>query len=79
MSFSRQKGFLSPLLGTNASVVFAVALLFAGVASSITSGMAGGSIVSGMYREPYDVKDNHSRIGIIISLAWSLDINIFYW
>ena len=32
---------LVPLLGTNATVVFAVALLFAGVASSITSGMAG--------------------------------------
>jgi manganese transport protein len=68
---------LEPLLGTNASLVFAVALLFAGVASSITSGMAGGSIVSGMYKEPYDVKDNHSRIGIIISLVGAL-ILIFF-
>ena len=68
---------LEPLLGTNASVVFAVALLFAGVASSITSGMAGGSIVSGMYKEPYDVKDNHSRIGIIVSLVGAL-ILIFF-
>ena len=68
---------LEPLLGNNASVVFAVALLFAGVASSITSGMAGGSIVSGMYKEPYDVKDNHSRIGIIISLAGAL-LMIFF-
>jgi manganese transport protein len=68
---------LVPLLGTNASVVFAIALLFAGVASSITSGMAGGSIVSGMFGEPYDIKDNHSRIGIIISLAGAL-ILIFF-
>jgi manganese transport protein len=68
---------LEPLLGTNASVVFAVALLFAGVASSITSGMAGGSIVSGMYSEPYNVKDNHSRIGVIISLLGAL-ILIFF-
>ena len=68
---------LEPLLGTNASVVFAVALLFAGVASSITSGMAGGSIVSGMYKEPYDVKDNHSRTGIIISLAGALIVIFF--
>ena len=68
---------LEPLLGSNASVVFAVALLFAGVASSITSGMAGGSIVSGMYKEPYDVKDNHSRIGIVISLIGAL-ILIFF-
>jgi len=58
-------------------VVFGIALLFAGVASSITSGMAGGSIVSGMYGEPYDVKDNHSRIGIIISLLGAL-ILIFF-
>jgi manganese transport protein len=68
---------LEPLLGTNASLVFAIALLFAGVASSITSGMAGGSIVSGMYKEPYDVKDNHSRIGIIVSLVGAL-ILIFF-
>jgi manganese transport protein len=68
---------LEPLLGTNASVVFAVALLFAGVASTITSGMAGGSIVSGMFKEPYDVKDNHSRIGIIISIIGAL-ILIFF-
>jgi manganese transport protein len=68
---------LEPLLGSNASVVFAVALLLAGVASSITSGMAGGSIVSGMYSEPYDVKDNHSRIGIVISLVGAL-LMIFF-
>jgi len=71
------KSLLEPLLGSNASVVFAVALLFAGVASSITSGMAGGSIVSGMYKEPYDVKDNHSRIGVVISLVAAL-ILIFF-
>jgi manganese transport protein len=68
---------LVPLLGANATTVFAIALLFAGVASSITSGMAGGSIVSGMYKEPYDIKDNHSRIGIFISLAGAL-ILIFF-
>jgi manganese transport protein len=68
---------LEPLLGSNASVVFAVALLFAGVASTITSGMAGGSIVSGMFKEPYDVKDNHSRIGVIISIIGAL-ILIFF-
>jgi manganese transport protein len=68
---------LDPLLGTNASVVFAVALLFAGVASTITSGMAGGSIVSGMYKEPYDVKDNHSRIGIMVSLLGALSLIFF--
>ena len=71
------KSLLSPLLGSNASVVFAVALLFSGVASAITSAMAGGSIVSGMYKEPYDIKDNHTRSGIIISLLGALIIIFF--
>ncbi len=71
------ESLLGPLLGSGASLVFAVALLFAGVASTITSGMAGGSIVSGMYREPFDIKDNHSRIGVLVSLIGAL-ILIFF-
>jgi len=63
------KDLLAPLLGMHASIVFAVALLFAGVASTITSGMAAGSIFAGMYKEPYDIKDNHTRLGIAISLV----------
>ena len=59
---------LAPLLGNNASVIFAVALLFAGISSTITSGMAAGSIFAGIYTEPYDIKDNHSRIGVLTSL-----------
>jgi manganese transport protein len=65
---------LAPLLGNHAAVVFAVALLFSGVASTITSGMAAGSIFAGMYKEPYDIKDNHSRMGIAISLIIALGI-----
>lgn len=65
---------LEPLLGKNASVVFAVALLFSGLASTITSGMAAGTIFAGMYKEPYDIKDNHSRTGVAISLLVALGI-----
>jgi manganese transport protein len=65
---------LAPLLGNHATIVFAVALLFAGVASSITSGMAAGSIFAGMYKEPYDIKDNHSRLGVAVSLLIGLGI-----
>lgn len=71
------ESILRPLLGTNASVVFAIALLFSGVSSSITSAMAGGSIVSGMYGEPYDASDNHTRTGVIVSLAGALIIIFF--
>jgi len=66
------QSMLDPLLGKNAGVVFAIALLFAGIASSITSGMAGGSIFSGLFSEPYDIKDNHSRLGIGLSLVTAL-------
>ena len=59
---------LTPLLGNNAAIVFAVALLFSGIASTTTSGMAAGTIFAGMYSEPYDIKDNHSRMGVGISL-----------
>lgn len=65
---------LQPLLGNHAAVIFAVALLFAGIASTITSGMAAGSIFAGIYREPYDIKDNHSRWGVLISLVLALMI-----
>lgn len=54
---------LGPLLGPAAAAVFAVALILAGFSSSVTAGMAGGSIVAGMFGEPYDIKDLHSRVG----------------
>jgi len=68
---------LAPLLGNHAAIVFAVALLFSGIASSTTSGMAAGSIFAGMYKEPYDIKDNHSRIGVALSLLLALVIILF--
>ncbi len=68
---------LTPLLGNSAAVIFAIALLLAGIASTITSGMAAGSIFAGMYNEPYDIKDNHSRLGVAISLFIGLIIIFF--
>jgi manganese transport protein len=59
---------LAPLLGNNASVVFAIALLLSGASSCMTSGMAAGSIYAGIFNEPYNIKDKHTRIGIMISL-----------
>ena len=68
---------LEPLLGSNAAVVFAVALLLAGIASTVTSGIAAGSIFAGMFKEPYDIKDNHSRLGVAISLLVALALIFF--
>lgn len=69
VELQQAKDLLLPLLGENAGNVFAIALLFAGIASTITSGMAAGSIFSGMFNEPYDIKDPHSRLGVAISLV----------
>jgi len=63
---------LRPLLGNAAATVFAVALLLAGFASSITAAMAGGSIFAGIFMEPFDLKDSHSRAGVVITLTGAL-------
>lgn len=68
------KGLLEPLLGSHAAIIFALALLFAGISSSMTSGIAAGSIYAGMFDKPYDIKDKHSRAGIFISLGVALFI-----
>lgn len=68
------KSLLAPLLGNNAAVVFALALLMAGISSTITSGMAAGSIFAGIFGESYNIKDIHSRAGIVISLLVALGL-----
>ncbi len=59
---------LKPLLGNAASIVFAFALLFSGLSSSITAGMAGGSIFAGIFGEPYDIADSHTKTGVLITM-----------
>ena len=63
------QSLLTPLLGPAAGVVFAVSLLLAGLASSVTAGMAGGSIFAGIFGEPYDIRDSHSRMGVAVTLV----------
>ena len=71
------KSILDPLLGSSSALIFAIALLFSGIASGITSGMAGGTIFSGIFQEPYDIKDNHSRLGVLISIVLAVIIIMF--
>ncbi|MBE6043095.1 MAG: divalent metal cation transporter [Clostridium thermopalmarium] len=59
---------LKPLLGNIASVIFAIALLLAGISSSVTAGMAGGSIFAGLFKETYDIHDSHTKVGVGITL-----------
>ena len=60
---------LSPILGPASSTIFAVALLFAGLSSSVTAGMAAGTITAGMFDEEYDIHDRHSSIGVAACFA----------
>ena len=55
---------LEPILGPAARAIFAVALLFAGLSSSVTAGMAAGTISAGMFGEEYDIHDRHSSVGV---------------
>lgn len=71
------KSLLDPLLGNSAGMVFALALLMAGISSTITSGMAAGSIFAGIFGESYHIKDIHSKVGVILSLGIALLIIFF--
>ena len=71
------KSLLEPLLGNQAATIFALALLMAGISSTVTSGMAAGSIFAGMFGESYHVKDVPSRVGILLSLGIALVVILF--
>ena len=61
-------GMLTPLMGKAASVIFAIALLLAGLSSSITAGMAGGTIFSGIFNKPYDIRSRETRRGVLVTM-----------
>lgn len=65
---------LVPLVGNNAGVIFAAALLLAGISSTITSGIAGASIFAGFYGEAYNHTDLHSKLGVLLSFVPALAI-----
>ncbi len=71
------ESLLTPLLGSSAGLVFALALLMAGISSTITSGMAAGSIFAGIFGESYNIRDPHSRVGVLLSLCIALVVIFF--
>ncbi len=68
-SLEQSEVMLRPILGSGAALVFALALLCSGLASSITAGMAGGSIFAGIFGRAYDIEDRLSRAGIALTLV----------
>ena len=65
---------LEPIFGKLSATVFALGLVFAGLSSSITAAMAGGSVFAGIFIEPFDINDPHSRVGLLITLIGGLAI-----
>ncbi|WP_082629847.1 Nramp family divalent metal transporter [Olsenella massiliensis] len=68
---------LAPMVGPAASLIFALALLMAGLSSSVTAGMAAGTITAGMSGEPYDIRDRHSSLGVMATFVLAV-VAIFF-
>jgi len=68
---------LKPLLGNAAYIVFAIALLFAGLSSSVTAGMAGGSIFAGIFGKAYEITDRQTKTGVGITFSAALIAILF--
>ena len=51
--------------------------LWRAFSSTITSGMAAGSIFAGIFGESYHIKDSHSQVGVLLSLGIALLLIFF--
>jgi len=71
-SLEQAEAMLRPILGFAAAMVFAIALLCAGLSSSVTAGMAGGSIFAGILGKPYDIRKGPSRLGVLLGIVPAL-------
>lgn len=68
---------LAPLMGNAATVIFALALLLAGISSSITAGMAGGTIFSGIFNQSYDIKTKETKTGVLLTMIPAAVVILF--
>ncbi len=74
---TQAREIMRPLLGNASAFVFGAALLLSGVSSSVTAGMAGGSIFAGLFKEPYNHRDPHTRAGILITIVGAVFVILF--
>jgi manganese transport protein len=68
---------LQPLAGPLAALFFATALLCSGLSSSITAGMAGGTIFTGYLLKPTDLTSKWFRLGVALTLVPAVIIVCF--
>jgi manganese transport protein len=63
---------LRPLVGRFASLVFGIALLLAGISSSMTAGIAGGTTFSGYLGKCTELSGKWFRFGLVLTLVPAL-------
>jgi manganese transport protein len=66
-SIEQASATLKPLAGTLAGLLFAVALVFAGVGSSVTSSMAEVNVITGFLGRPEDPRTLLYRISVFVT------------
>ncbi len=76
-SIEQASATLRPLAGELASLLFAVALVFAGVGSSITSSMAEVNVITGFLGQPEDPRTFLYKISVFITAIPSFLIILF--
>lgn len=76
-TLQQASSMLTPIAGRLSGIIFAFALFCAGISSSITAGIAGGSIFAGFFKEPYDNEDQHSITGVLLALVVAAVILLF--
>lgn len=74
---AQAQNLLNPILGKTAAGVFAIALLFAGISSSVTAGMSGGIISSGSVLERYNANDRHTTVGVLGVILIAMGVIFF--
>lgn len=76
-SIEQAAHLLAPLLGNNATTIFAFALLLSGISSLITAMITSGTVYAGIFMEAYDETDNHTRFGILLSTIIAFIVIVF--
>ena len=66
-SIEQASATLKPLAGPLAGLLFAIALVFAGVGSSITSSMAEANVITGFLGKPEDPRSLLYRIAVFVT------------
>ncbi len=76
-SIEQASATLKPLAGAFAGLLFAVALVFSGVGSSITSSMAEADVITGFLGKPADPRTTFYRIAVFVTALPALLVIFF--